>query len=92
MVHTNAQATEYAVVAIYFDVDEAGNTPNDFISSLQLSKINGQVTAPLVPLKSLVKVLNSKKLIHYSGSLTSPPCTEAVQWIIIHDPQPISEA
>ncbi len=32
-----------------------------------------------------------KKIFHYEGSLTAPPCTENVEWNIINDPQPISK-
>ena len=46
----------------------------------------------LVDLSSLVKHLDKKKgLYHYHGSLTTPPCTQVVNWIIVDDPQPISE-
>jgi len=47
--------------------------------------------APKLDVKRLVDSLNPQKLFHYEGSLTVPQCAEIVQWIVVDDPQPISE-
>jgi carbonic anhydrase len=31
-------------------------------------------------------------MLHYEGSLTTPPCTQNVEWNVMDDPQPISKA
>jgi carbonic anhydrase len=48
--------------------------------------------ATLVNLTQLVESLNFNELYHYQGSLTTPPCSENVSWLVVNDPQPISTA
>ena len=52
----------------------------------------GTWTPGPVQLEALLLKLNMSTIYHYEGSLTVPPCTENVEWNIIDDPQPISEA
>lgn len=42
---------------------------------------------------SLIKNLNfnKKNLYTYKGSLTAPPCSEIVTWLVINQPQVISK-
>jgi len=42
-------------------------------------------------INALVSKLNPQKMFHYDGSLTTPGCSEIVQWIVVNEPQPISE-
>lgn len=88
-VHMDADG-EIAVVAVMFETGAA---------NAELEKIWQQMpekTGETVPLKSAVSLtgLLPKDLTHYrfSGSLTTPPCTEGVRWVVIKQPQTLSEA
>ncbi|AVF36848.1 carbonic anhydrase [Rahnella sikkimica] len=87
-VHMDADG-EIAVVAVMFETGAANP---------ELEKIWQQMpekTGETVTLKSNVALsaLLPKDLTHYrySGSLTTPPCTEGVRWLVIKQPQTLSE-
>ncbi len=42
--------------------------------------------------QELLGSLSKDEIYHYVGSLTNPPCSEVVQWFVINEPQPISQA
>jgi carbonic anhydrase len=75
-------------LGIYFDTS-AGDIDNAFISSLELSEVGVEIED--IPLKKLLLGLRKNKFYTYQGSLTTPPCLEAVRFYIVDDPQPISE-
>lgn len=83
---------ELAVLGIFFDIDEGGNETNPFIESLNIANMNNDTgLTNMVDLTALVDGLNKTKgLFHYNGSLTTPPCTQSVHWIVVNDPQPIT--
>ena len=88
-VHMNADG-EIAVIAVMFETGKA---------NAELEKIWQQMPEKAgepVALKQQVSLdgLLPKDLTHYrfSGSLTTPPCTEGVRWLVVKQPQMLSEA
>ena len=81
---------EVAVIAVMFETGKANP---------ELEKIWQQMpekAGESVMLKEKVSLdgLLPKDLTHYrfSGSLTTPPCTEGVRWLVVKQPQTLSEA
>ena len=73
----------YAVIGIFFDTS-AGNTENSFIKQV-LDK--GQIDV-----NGLLNEVDFSTAFVYKGSLTTPPCLEAVEFTIVPDIQPISSS
>jgi len=88
-VHTNA-AGEIAVVAVMFNVGDENK---------ELAKIWEKMPSEQGKPANITEKVNLAKLLpaehnHYrfSGSLTTPPCTEGVRWLVMKQPQTLSEA
>ena len=94
------QTENLAVLAIFFDLDKGGSKPNQFFDTLNLTQINATglngttvLQTSGLDLNSLVQRLdkNQGNFYHYEGSLTTPPCSQSVAWLLVNDPQPISK-
>ncbi|MCT4702045.1 carbonic anhydrase family protein [Enterobacteriaceae bacterium H20N1] len=88
LVHKNAQG-EIAVVAVMFETGEANS---------ELDKLWRNMPAKAdesfgLRQKIDVNKLLPKELSHYrfSGSLTTPPCSEGVRWLVMKHPVMLSE-
>lgn len=84
-----------AVVSILFDVTRGittePNTANPFIEQLMFNMAdpNGY-SLNEVNLATFLASVDMRKYWAYNGSLTTPPCTEGVKWIVIEEVQTIS--
>jgi len=83
MVHQNPKTKQLAVVAVFFEEGEANKVLEKIINNVGGSvKIDPQDFVPL----------ETAHYYHYVGSLTTPPCSENVQWYLLKTPQPASKA
>ena len=76
------------MVAIYFDTNATNGEPHPFLSSLKVKQIHSapSITVDEIPLMTLTQQLSTQQIINYHGSLTTPPCTEEVEWLILPTP------
>ena len=105
IVHINkATRALGTVVGILFDVEKGGPSPFletlsvEFATNLnkftivdeELQNSFYRVEQP-VAIERLLKSIDTEKFYHYEGSLTTPPCTEGLNWFVLHETQPISK-
>lgn len=82
MVHQNPKTKQLAVIAVFFEEGEKNIVLEKIITNVGSSaKIDPQDFMPL----------DTAHYYHYVGSLTTPPCTENVQWYLLKTPQTASK-
>ena len=90
LVHASASG-KVAVVAVFFDVGKSNTALGELFdrTTAELSQAGQQIQlyAAINPERLLP---SHSRVVHYSGSLTTPPCTEGVLWNIELEPQSIS--
>ena len=83
MVHQNSKTKQLAVVAIFFEEGKESEILNQVIGHVGSSvKLDPQELLPT----------DSAHYYHYIGSLTTPPCSENVQWYLLKTPRTASAA
>jgi len=81
MVHQNPETKQLAVVAIFFTEGEKSAILDSVIDNVGKSaKLDPQDLLPT----------DSAHYYHYIGSLTTPPCSENVQWYLLKTPKTAS--
>ncbi|MGD1936726.1 MAG: carbonic anhydrase [Cyanophyceae cyanobacterium] len=94
LVHQN-EAGEFAVVALMIEENKnrQGQGMSDFEKDLEplWGFFKDGVDTKLIPSVHLAKILpRDRHFFRYSGSLTTPPCSESVEWIIFRTPLTLS--
>ncbi len=83
MVHQNPKTKQYAVVAVFFKEGAASPILDTIIHNVgKRVKLDPKDLLPQ----------NDAEYFHYVGSLTTPPCTENVQWYLMKKPMTASAA
>lgn len=87
----NLEIDGFAIVSIFFDREAGGEEDNSFLDSLMLQKLTRSTKtlstiAPEIQLLEFIENVSNEPLYFYEGSLTQPPCSEIVDWIITNNP------
>jgi len=84
--------SKITVVGIAFEADASVTTEDPFIAALtpMLPLLSGNSTNVTLNLATLGESVNDKEYYTYSGSLTTPPCSESVQFYIMKDARAIT--
>ena len=82
LVHQNPETKQLAVVAVFFEEGE-----NNAVLDNILGNIGGEIR---VDPQDLLPA-DTAHYYHYIGSLTTPPCSENVQWYLLKQPAQASK-
>jgi len=94
-VHQYGTATDYLVLTLFFNI---GPTANTFLTKANYSSASATTDASVAITSSLnvwdilSTAQGAKEYITYSGSFTTPPCTEGVTFVLFNDPLQMSKA
>ncbi len=86
-VHSDA-AGHLAVVSLFFKLGEANPNLEKLLAVAPKSEANAELTKPFDVAALLPK---EKQYYRFNGSLTTPPCSEGVRWLVLKQPLSISE-
>ena len=75
-----------AILSILFDVDDDA-APNPFVEALHLDRVGEEITLNVYDMLGFIQ---HPEFFGYRGSLTTPPCPEAVTWFVLKDPLTIT--
>jgi carbonic anhydrase len=95
LVHRNAQTLNLAVVGVLIEVGAPGTRPNAQLDAIlqaaPLEEGKVEVEGQTISAAALLP-RNAASFWTYSGSLTTPPCSEGVKWTVLKNPIQISQA
>lgn len=82
-----------AVIGQFFDIDD-DDEENEFLAHIDdhLPTMEGTEYRSLAEVNLAEGLVNTKRYITYDGSLTTPPCSPIVTWIVLKKPAKMSRA
>lgn len=89
LVHANDQG-ELAVVAVMFEPGKANGALSQVWQSLPAKA--GEQHALKEPVSAEPLLPAKRDYYRFSGSLTTPPCSEGVRWLVMKQPMQVSQA
>ncbi len=87
LVHVNAEG-EIAVVAVMYDKGEANKELDDLWLNMPAGADQNTKLRPNLDINKLLPA--DKSYWRFSGSLTTPPCSEGVTWLVLKHPMTLS--
>jgi carbonic anhydrase len=87
LVHKDEQG-KLAVVALLFDQGPPNAVVQNVWNNLPLERGDANPAREALELAALLP--NDRRYYTYMGSLTTPPCSEGVQWIVMRTPQSLT--
>jgi len=90
LVHKGQVAGDLLVLGIFFDYNHVDETANGFLASFW-DHLPGPGCGTYdhdieVDLSDLASAISSSSFYNYHGSLTTPPLSEGVKWIVVKQP------
>lgn len=89
LVHKNKK-NQLAVVAVMLEVSDANPDLKSLWEYLP-AEINHPVNKSDISINALNILPDKREYLYYPGSLTTPPCSEGVQWYILNKAIPVSK-
>jgi len=87
-VHKQTDADKYLVLTLFYNI---GGTDNEFLTKVKYasgsstSNATVDITDSFNVWDALSQGITNGEYIHYDGSFTTPPCTEAVTFVLFRD-------
>ncbi|ORY42182.1 carbonic anhydrase [Rhizoclosmatium globosum] len=90
-VHASADS-KLNVIGLFFEIGPQDNPwISQFIDNIP-TKTNATTTVASLDMTSIIASIADSHFFSYTGSLTTPPCTEGVLWLVAKEPLKISQA
>ncbi|KAI9353841.1 alpha carbonic anhydrase [Obelidium mucronatum] len=88
-VHASADG-KLNVIGLFFEIGDENPWIKQFVDTIP-SVDNSTTSIPSLDMTSVIKAIGDAEFFSYTGSLTTPPCTEGVLWVVARQPLSISQ-